>query len=100
MQIANQSVSFGSLSGSGPQTQTVTVTMPAAVTQATAILNGFIAEYSGGDDHHLGQLNIQVSVAAINGANVAVSVQLGLRDWSDNWDDGYDGEVFFTVIGQ
>jgi hypothetical protein len=44
MQIANQSVSFGSLSGSGPQTQTVTVTMPAAVTQATAILNGFIAE--------------------------------------------------------
>lgn len=100
MQIANQSVSFGSLSGSGPQTQTVTVTMPAAVTQATAILNGFIAEYSGGDDHHLGQLNVQLGVGAINGANVAVSVQLGLRDWSGDWDDGYDGEVFFTVIGQ
>jgi hypothetical protein len=46
MQIANQSVPFGPLSGSGPQTQKVTVTMPAPVTQATAILTGFIAEYS------------------------------------------------------
>jgi len=100
MQIANQSVSFGPLSGSGPQTQTVTVTLGAPVTQATAILNGFIAEYSGGDDHHLGQLNVQLTVGAINGAAVAVSVELGLRDWSGNWDDRYDGEVFFTVVGE
>jgi hypothetical protein len=100
MQIANQSVPFGSLSGSGPQTQSVTVTMPGPVTQATAILTGFIAEYSGGDDHHLGQLNVQLNVGAINQAAVAVTVQFGLRDWSDDWDDAYDGEIFFTVIGE
>jgi hypothetical protein len=100
VQIVNQNVSFGPLSGSGPRTQSVNVTMPAAVTQATAILNGFVAEYSGGDDHHLGQLSVQLSVGAISGATVAVTVELGLRDWSGNWDDQYDGQVFFTVVGE
>jgi len=100
LQIVNQSVAFGPLSGSGPRTQSVTVTMPAAVTQATAILNGFVAEYSGGNDHHFGQLNVQLSVGAISGVSVAVTVELGLRDWSGNWDDQYDGQVFFTVVGE
>jgi hypothetical protein len=100
MQTVSQSVSFGPLSGSGPQTQSTTVTMPSAVTQAVAILNGYTVEYSGGNDHHLGQLTVQVSVSALNGANVIVDVQLGLRDWSGNWDDQYDGEVFFTVVGE
>lgn len=100
MKIANQSFSFGPLSGSGPQTRSVNVTMPAAVTQATAILNGFIAQYAGGDDHHLGQLTVQLSVGAVSGTTVAVEVKLGLRDWSGTWDDRYEGEVFFTVVGE
>jgi hypothetical protein len=65
-----------------------------------AVLTGFDVEYSHGDDHHLGRLDVQLEVGAINGADVAVTVTYGLRDWSDNWDDGYDGTVSFAVIGE
>jgi hypothetical protein len=74
MQIINQSFPFGPLSGSGPQTSSATVTFPSPVTQATAILTGFTAEYSGGNDHHLGRLQIAANVASISGANVVVNV--------------------------
>jgi hypothetical protein len=102
MQTVNSSVAFGPLSGSGPRVQNTAVTLPAAVTQATAILTGFTAEFSGGNDHHLGRLDIRVSVPAggVAGANVTVQITFGLRDWSGSWDDQYDGQVFFTVIGE
>lgn len=102
MQIQTSSVSFGPVSGSGPQVTSTTVTLPSSVSQATAILTGFVVEFSGGDDHHLGQLDVSVVVPAggVNGANVAVQVTYGLRDWSGNWDDQYDGQIFFSVIGE
>jgi hypothetical protein len=99
VQVLNQTVTFPQVSGSGPQTQSVTVTFGSAVTQAAAILTGFDVEYSGGNDHHLGRLDVELNVGAINGASVVVSIQYGLRDWSDNWDDLYDGTVSFAVIG-
>ncbi len=100
MQIVNQSTSFGPLSGSGPQTRTVTATFPSAVSQATAILTGFTAEFSNGNDHHLGQLECDLAVTGVSGQNVSVRVRLGLRDWSGTWDDNYDGTVSFSVIGE
>jgi len=100
MQIVNQSTSFGPLSGSGPQTRTVTATFPSIIAQATAILTGFTVEFSGGDDHHLGQLECDVTVTGVSGPNASVQVRLGLRDWSGNWDDNYDGTVNFSVIGE
>jgi hypothetical protein len=102
MQIQAAQATFGPTSGSGPQVATQTVNMPAAVKQATAILTGFIAEYSDGNDHHLGQLDIQAIVPpnGINGAAVTVNITYGLRDWSGDWDDRYDGTVFFSVIGE
>jgi hypothetical protein len=102
MVIQNSSTSFGPFSGSGPRVSTVSVTMPSAVSQATAILTGFISEFSGGNDHHLGMLDIQVAVppSGVSGTAVQVNVTFGLRDWSGNWDDQYDGRVFFTVIGE
>jgi len=77
------------------------VTFPESITQATAILTGFMAQF-GPDDHHLGQLDVRVAVPAggISGATVMVNVTLGLRDWSGNWDDLYDGQVFFSVIAE
>src|SRR5262245_50529910 len=101
MQIQTSSVSFGPVSGSGPQVSTTTVSFPSAVSQAAAILTGFLVEYSG-DDHHLGQLDVQVAVPAggINGATVTVNITYGLRDWSDDWDDSYDGMINFAVIAE
>jgi hypothetical protein len=29
-----------------------------------------------------------------------ISGAIQLRDWSGNWDDDYDGQVFFAVIGE
>ena len=102
MQIQLGSIPFAPFSGSGPRVQTTTVTFPTAVTQATAILTGFIAEFSRGDDHPLGMLDIEVGVPAggIAGTVVTINVTFGLRDWSGNWDDQYDGQIFFTVIGE
>ena len=102
MQIQSSEVSFGPVSGSGPQVTTTTVTFGSAVSQASALLTGFLVEYSGGNDHHLGQLDVQVVVPAngINGSVVTVNVSYGLRDWSGNWDDQYDGTVSFSVIGE
>lgn len=102
MLIQNATLGFSSFSGSGPRVSSTSVTFPSAVTQATAILTGFIAQFSNGDDHHLGQLDIAVAVppGGISGANVSVNVTFGLRDWSGDWDDGYDGQVFFAVIAE
>ena len=102
MQIQTSSWPFDRLSGMGPQVATTSVTFPSPVTQATAILTGFIAEFSNGNDHHLGQLDVQVVVPAggVNGTDVTVQVTLGLRDWSGNWDDQYDGQIFFAVIAE
>jgi hypothetical protein len=102
MVIATAQQPFGSLSGSGPQTASAVVSMGAKVTKAAAILTGFSVEFSGQNDHHLGLLDVQVAVApgGISGSNVSVNITYGLRDWSGNWDDAYDGTVFFTVIGE
>jgi hypothetical protein len=98
MQIVNASQAFGAVSGTGPQSTTQTVTLPGPVSTATAILTGFIVEFSHGDDHHLGQLDVQVQVPpqGVNGQSVQVQVIYGLR----NWDDAYDGTVFFAVVGE
>ncbi len=102
MQIQTGSQSFGPVSGNGPQVMTTTVTFPSTLSQATAILTGFIVQFSGGNDHHLGQLDVQVTVPAggVNGPTVTVNVTFGLRDWSGTWDDQYDGRIFFSVIGE
>jgi hypothetical protein len=102
MQIVNSSQAFPNISGFGPQVGTTTVVMPASVTKATAILTGFLAEFSGNDDHHLGQIDVQVAVppGGVNGTAVTVNITYGLRDWSGDWDDQYDGTVFFSVIGE
>jgi hypothetical protein len=37
---------------------------------------------------------------AVTGSTVRVTATFGLRDWSGNWDDRYEGQVFFTVVGE
>jgi hypothetical protein len=102
MQIVSSSTSFGPISGSGPQVSSVAVDMGAPVTKAVALLTGFTAEFSDGDDHNFGLLDVQVQVpgGGISGSTVNVQVTYGLRDWSGDWDDNYDGQIFFTVIGE
>jgi hypothetical protein len=105
MQIRAGSAPFPSVAGHGPQTTTVKMAFSSAVTQATAILTGFIAEFSPSDnDHHFGQLDIQLTVppATIKGKDIVVHVTFGLTDWdgSKPWSHPYDGRVFFSVIAE
>lgn len=102
MEIATAQHNFTSVSGHGPQTATASVNMGTNVTKAAAILTGFSVEYSNHNDHHLGLLDVQVAVppGGVSGSTVTVNITYGLRDWSGNWDDHYDGKIFFTVVGE
>jgi hypothetical protein len=100
MQIQTSSVSFPPLSGSGPRSTFADVVFGSPLTQATAFLTGMNVEFSGGDDHHLGNLNVQVAASLLNPTTVRVTATFGLRDWSGNWDDKYDGQIFFAVVGE
>jgi hypothetical protein len=95
------SIDFGPVSGSGPQSSFTDVTLLGEVNQAVAILTGFnVAFDPAGGDHHFGDLDVRLSTATPAGATVRVTATYGLRDWSGNWDDRYEGTIFFTVIGE
>lgn len=101
MEIKTGSVNFGSFEGSGPRTTSSTVTFTGSITQAAAIMTGFNSSFSPSDgDHHLGNLDIRVRTDPPAGNTVNVNVTFGLRDWSGNWDDKYEGQVFFAVIAE
>jgi len=38
--------------------------------------------------------------ANVLGTTVRVTATLGVRDWSDNWDDDYEGTVYFAVLAE
>lgn len=100
MQMKTGSITFGSFENSGPRTAYQDVVFSAPLTQATAILTGISASFSPSEgDHHLGNLDVRLN-SAVTGATVRVTAMFGLRDWSGSWDDKYEGQVFFAVIGE
>jgi len=101
MIVNNSSATFPRLREAAQIPQTVNVVMSAAVSQATAILTGFNVQFSPqGGDHHLGQLDVRLTTGAPSGTIVPVTVFFDLRDWSGNRDDYYEGQVFFSVVGE
>lgn len=100
MIIRNAEIFFDRYSGSGPRKHTTTVDMGAPITTATAILTGFNVGFSpNDDDHHMGNLDVRLT-SQIVGNGVQVSATFGLRDWSGDWDDKYEGQIYFAVIGE
>jgi hypothetical protein len=98
MEISTGSLDFSQpLSGSGPRTAQQTLVFARPVVSAVAGLAGYLAEFSGGNDHHVGQLEIKLDTQ-INDNTVTVTGTFGLRDWSGNWDDQYDGNIAFAVL--
>jgi hypothetical protein len=101
MQIVTDSISFNSFEGSGPRNDTKLVNLTANATQAAAILTGFNAAFSPSEgDHHLGNLDIRLSTRLVSPTIVEVSATFGLRDWSNEWDDKYEGVVRFAVVAE
>jgi hypothetical protein len=100
MEIRSDSLDFSMpLRGSGPRVATKTLVFPRAVISAVAGLAGYMTEFSGGDDHHVGKIEVRLDTE-IGGDAVTVTGRFGLRDWSGDWDDNYDGLIGFTVIAE
>lgn len=101
MQIVPSSITFGRFEGSGPRQTSQDVTVPAPVTSATAILTGFNVSFAPSEgDHHLGNLDVRLDADTISATSVRVTATFGLRDWSGNWDDQYEGQIFFAVVAE
>jgi hypothetical protein len=100
MIIRNSSITFNRHDGSGPRQTSTDVDMGTGLGSATAILTGFnIGFSSNDDDHHLGNLDVRLDSDIIGNA-VRVTATFGLRDWSGDWDDKYEGQIFFAVVGE
>jgi hypothetical protein len=100
MEIRSDSLDFSMpVRGSGPRPASKTMVFPRGVTAAVAGLAGYMTEFSGGDDHHVGMIDVRLATD-INGDAVTVTGHFGLRDWSGDWDDNYDGLINFTVIAE
>ena len=98
MEIRIGSADFSApLRGSGPRTASQAVIFPRAVNQAAVGLIGYSAAFGDNDDHNIGKLQIKVD-ATVTSNVVNVTATLGLRDWSGDWDDDYQGTVEFAVL--
>lgn len=100
MQVQNGTISFNRHRHSGPRSDRAEVVFGGPVTQAAAILRGFDVAFSPRDDHHLGNLEVRLdaSIDPLAPQRVNVEAVFGLRDWSGDWDDNYEGEIHFSVI--
>jgi hypothetical protein len=97
MEIRTDSIAFGRFKDSGPRTLTKDIAFPSVVARAFAVLTGTTFGFSPNDDHHLGSVDIKVD-AAVLGTTVRVTATFGVRDWSGDWDDDYEGDVHFAVL--
>jgi hypothetical protein len=98
MEIKTGVVDYSSpISGSGPRAQDTAVVFPSALASAAVGITGYTVAYGNNNDHHVGLIDVQVS-PTINDNVVIVHSQLGLRDWSGNWDDPYYGSIEFVVL--
>jgi hypothetical protein len=100
MEIRNGQISFNRFEGSGPRQTTTDIDFGRSLATAAAFLTGFNVGFSSNDDdHHLGNLDVRLD-ADIIGNTVRVTATFGLRDWSGDWDDKYEGQIFFAVVGE
>lgn len=53
--------------------------------------------FTDGEDHHLGTVIYSLDTA-IDKDTVTVRCKFGLRDWSGDWDDPYEGEFEISLI--
>lgn len=99
MEIRQQSFNFPELSGSGPQSAETRITFPRSILRATAGMAGYSATFNN-SDHHLGRLIVELSseIDPLDDTTLIVRGSFGLRDWSNEWDDEYSGNIPFVVL--
>jgi hypothetical protein len=99
MEIRTGTLTFSRGRGEGPRTELAVFNFTSPVRQAVAILTGVSFGFSPRDDHHLGLVNTRLSTT-IDDDVVTVEGALGVRDWSNEWDDDYEGNIQFLVLAE
>ncbi len=99
MEVRTGTLSFPRARDIGPRTEQETFNFPNTVHQAVAGLTGTNFGFSPRDDHHLGQVNVRLSTSTNNDV-VIVEGTFGVRDWSDNFDDDYEGSIQFVLLAE
>lgn len=97
MEIRSGTLSFPRARDIGPRVDRMTFNFTNPVRQAVALLTGTNFGFSRRDDHHLGMVNTRLSTL-IDDDVVTVEGTFGVRDWSDNWDDAYEGTIQFLLL--
>lgn len=100
MEVRESSLSFAEVEGEGPQSASLQLSFPRSVTTVAVGIGGYTATFEDDEDHHVGRLEIEVN-AEVNEDDdtiVDVSGRLGLRDWSNEFDDPYSGVVDISVL--
>ena len=97
MEVRSGSLSFLRMRGNGPRTDEQVFNFNSPVNQAVAILTGTNFGFSPRDDRHLGLVNVRLDTT-IDDDVVTVTGTFGVRDWSDNWDDDYEGSIQFLLL--
>ena len=99
MEIKTGSISFPKHKGEGPRTDSEYIQFDGEVSAAVAILTGTEFGFAPYDDNHLGKVDIKIDSNFV-GDTVQVIATFGVRDWSNHWDDNYQGEVYFAVLAE
>jgi hypothetical protein len=98
-QLREGRIDFAEHKGSGPQVASTTVRFGRPIGSCAAALTGFEYSYVAGQAN-VGRINVRVEARKLNDTEVDVVASLGLRDWSNQWDDAYEGHVSFVVIAE
>jgi len=99
MEIRTGTVFISPSKGYGPQERVAApIVFPREVQNALVGITGYSAGFRG-KDHHLGRLAVTARHQIVLNT-VSVTVSLGLRDWSGEWDDEYTGIVNFVVLAE
>jgi hypothetical protein len=99
VEIRSGSFSFPTISGSGPQEKQTSFNFNQSVRTAVAGLVSTNFGFTQFDDHHLGQVNMRLETA-IDDDVVTVKGIFGVRDWSNEWDDDYEGTIQFVLLAE
>jgi hypothetical protein len=95
------SQSFQTLIASGLVVLEQSVSFAQPVRNAVAVITGWDVEFSNSDDHHFGRQIVAVGIVGeTGGTQVNVCIAYGLRDFSGDWDDKFEGNIRFAVLGE
>jgi hypothetical protein len=102
MEIRESSFNFPRTAGSGPQGAETTVSFARGVRAVAAGIIGYSATFEDHSDQNFGRLIVELGaeISSVDPNSVIVRGSFGLRDWSNEWDDGYSGNIQYVVLAE